>query len=398
MKTKEDKDWLTYVEAMLKEHDAVPLLGNIAPFGWDEFTLAFQKIFALNDITFSISEFKWRMEQDIWEGMGDHIYHLNACILPLEGLVSLGITDIDLSLLSKWILNTQDIENSETQSLFDKPLKEGMLYFLGMEVLHIIDNMHYLPKVSFRIAGHKNELSQPGLTADICLKHGKEKAWVRLVISSSLRKSFSQYILKTNPSFDLTSAHHIDITTHLELGRVCLDMASWQKLQIGDFILLDQCHYNPFEKKGRLIMTIGDKPIFRVMVKEENIKLLEYSFVREGGMDEEFDTDDDIELDEELKTSMEEELQEEIAEEEDVQSADEKTSIALEDIPMTVVVEIKRMKMTAKKLLELRPGNLLELDIDPEAPVNLVSGGRRVGRGELIRIGDVLGIRVLEVG
>lgn len=145
-------------------------------------------------------------------------------------------------------------------------------------------------------------------------------------------------------------------------------------------------------------MTIGDKPIFRVMVKEENIKLLEYSFVREGGMDEEFDTDDDIELDEELKTSMEEELQEEIAEEEDVQSADEKTSIALEDIPMTVVVEIKRMKMTAKKLLELRPGNLLELDIDPEAPVNLVSGGRRVGRGELIRIGDVLGIRVLEVG
>ena len=54
--------------------------------------------------------------------------------------------------------------------------------------------------------------------------------------------------------------------------------------------------------------------------------------------------------------------------------------------------------MSARKLLELRPGNLLELDVHPDSPISLVTNGKSIARGELIRVGEVLGVRILEIG
>ena len=38
-----------------------------------------------------------------------------------------------------------------------------------------------------------------------------------------------------------------------------------------------------------------------------------------------------------------------------------------------------------------------ELDIHPESGVDMVVNGKRIARGELLRIGDVLGIRIMEL-
>ena len=54
--------------------------------------------------------------------------------------------------------------------------------------------------------------------------------------------------------------------------------------------------------------------------------------------------------------------------------------------------------MSIQKLMELEPGNTLELDIHPESGVDLVVNGRRIGKGELLRIGDHLGVRILDIG
>jgi flagellar motor switch protein FliN/FliY len=69
----------------------------------------------------------------------------------------------------------------------------------------------------------------------------------------------------------------------------------------------------------------------------------------------------------------------------------------LDDIPLNVIVEVGRLQMSIKKLLELQPGNMLELDIHPEAGVDLVVNGKRIARGELLRVGEVLGIRIVEL-
>lgn len=68
------------------------------------------------------------------------------------------------------------------------------------------------------------------------------------------------------------------------------------------------------------------------------------------------------------------------------------------DIPLHIAVEVGRFNMTVEKMLELQPGNLLNLHIRPEDGVDLVVNGKRVGKGELLKFGDTLGIRITEVG
>ncbi|MBS0654315.1 MAG: FliM/FliN family flagellar motor switch protein, partial [Verrucomicrobia bacterium] len=68
------------------------------------------------------------------------------------------------------------------------------------------------------------------------------------------------------------------------------------------------------------------------------------------------------------------------------------------DIPLSLVVELAQISLSAQKLLELQPGNLLDLEIEPESGVNLVVNGKIVGRGEILKIGESIGVRVLQIG
>ena len=73
-------------------------------------------------------------------------------------------------------------------------------------------------------------------------------------------------------------------------------------------------------------------------------------------------------------------------------------TISVHEVPLHIVVEAGRLKMSLQQLLDLQPGNLLELGVSPESGVNLVVSGKVVGRGELVKVGDALGVRVLEKG
>jgi flagellar motor switch protein FliN/FliY len=73
------------------------------------------------------------------------------------------------------------------------------------------------------------------------------------------------------------------------------------------------------------------------------------------------------------------------------------STMALEEIPLNIVVEVGRLQMSIKKLLELQPGNMLDLNIHPEAGVDLVLNGKRIAKGELLRIGDTLGVRIIDL-
>jgi flagellar motor switch protein FliN/FliY len=53
--------------------------------------------------------------------------------------------------------------------------------------------------------------------------------------------------------------------------------------------------------------------------------------------------------------------------------------------------------MTVDHLMKLSPGNFLELPIHPEQGVNLTVNGQKIGRGELVYLGEQLGIRILEL-
>ncbi|CCB92086.1 putative type III secretion translocase SctQ [Waddlia chondrophila 2032/99] len=122
--------------------------------------------------------------------------------------------------------------------------------------------------------------------------------------------------------------------------------------------------------------------------------------------DEEEEEDGDEDEDEELTEEKEEEKERPIEESEEpalaaaqiVPDEEKLSAISPNDIPLSIILEVGRLKMSMQTLMDLQPGNTIELDIRPESGIDLVVNGSRVAKGELLQVGENLGIRILELG
>ena len=75
----------------------------------------------------------------------------------------------------------------------------------------------------------------------------------------------------------------------------------------------------------------------------------------------------------------------------------EKDVAFLHDIPVEIVVELGRARMTIRELAELGTDEVLALERPADQPLDLVVGDRVYARGEVIMTGDRLAIRVTEI-
>ena len=69
----------------------------------------------------------------------------------------------------------------------------------------------------------------------------------------------------------------------------------------------------------------------------------------------------------------------------------------LSDVEMTVTVELGRLTLPVRDLLRLREGSVVELDRVAGSPVDVLVNGRLVARGDVVIIGDELGVRITEM-
>ena len=67
------------------------------------------------------------------------------------------------------------------------------------------------------------------------------------------------------------------------------------------------------------------------------------------------------------------------------------------DIPLDVTVELGRVRMLIRDVLELASGSIVELDRVAGEPVDLLVNGRLVAKGEVVVIEDNFGIRITEI-
>jgi type III secretion system YscQ/HrcQ family protein len=71
--------------------------------------------------------------------------------------------------------------------------------------------------------------------------------------------------------------------------------------------------------------------------------------------------------------------------------------VPLGAIPATLVVELARVDLPIARLAGLKAGDVVELGREPGAPVDLTCNGRLVAKGELVQVGEELGVRVTGV-
>jgi flagellar motor switch protein FliN/FliY len=69
----------------------------------------------------------------------------------------------------------------------------------------------------------------------------------------------------------------------------------------------------------------------------------------------------------------------------------------LRDVPVDLVVEIGRTRMTIGEALKLTPGSVIGLNRLAGDPVNLLVNGKPIARGEVVVVDDEFGLRLTEV-
>lgn len=67
------------------------------------------------------------------------------------------------------------------------------------------------------------------------------------------------------------------------------------------------------------------------------------------------------------------------------------------DVPVQIVVVMGRKEIVLKDLIDLRPGQVVELEKGAHDSVDLVANGRVIAKGELVEIDGKLGVRVLKI-
>ncbi|MGB9789174.1 flagellar motor switch protein FliN [Thermotoga caldifontis] len=67
------------------------------------------------------------------------------------------------------------------------------------------------------------------------------------------------------------------------------------------------------------------------------------------------------------------------------------------DVPLKIVVELGRARMTLKQVMDLTVGSLIELDKLTGEPVDVLVNGRLIARGEVVVIDENFGVRITEI-
>lgn len=67
------------------------------------------------------------------------------------------------------------------------------------------------------------------------------------------------------------------------------------------------------------------------------------------------------------------------------------------DVPLNVTIELGRTRLSIRRILELGPGSIIELDRLAGEPVDLLVNDKIVARGEVVVVDEYFGIRILSL-
>lgn len=415
-------DWVREIQPNLKKLDSIPLTGNAPPFPWPDFSARLARSFD-SELAIEPGEMAWRPKENLYEGLGDSPFPLIFSLSPLKGQVCWVMPSQEMAVLAALLLTKQ----SHPLALHDSALNESFYRFLALEVLYHLTQVSFGKTLTPILTQQTTLPSQDSLCWDISTQLQGQTIWGRLLISPEFRQSWVEHFAQQHELSPLSQqmSQLIDITVHVEAGHTYLSLAEWKAVQPGDFIILDRHSLDSENLDGRVMLTINGKPAFRAKIKDKTLKILELPLLHEVNTpmakhpeDENEHENEDSDLDlteEELEdeslfdmTEDEDLLTEEETDTESTETAPEEESpvavapqpklLTPEQIPVNLTVEVGRIQMTMDQLLKLEPGNLLEIDVHPEHGVDLTINGKLVGKGELIRIGETLGVRVVQIG
>ena len=446
--TKESLAWsrLKSYSPSLYTIDDAPLVGQMS-FAWQEFSKEIGQTLGLEGICISGTEINWRESNDITNGIAaPHMYSFLAAS-GIEGELYAVISKQHIEWLLAKILKIPLLE-AQGQS---PEIIESFYKFLSLEAVDIANTLQEEKKTAFSITPPRELKKETVLCFDIEVSYDNAQILIRIVMDNDFRKGWRglkpKQAIKTNTVLSTT-----EVSLQLEVGRTWISLSELLGMEAGDFLLLDYCSYHGDTTKDRYTLNFHNKPLFSMQMEKGSLKILEtpshhevyesmvnkrnpHDFDKDEDEDEELFTEEtindelteenddfsDVDLEEDEELGYAEEPLEEMEEVHEVPvtkevpaapSALATTShapppqtnprftepLTANDIPVCIVVQVAQLSMSVEKLLELQPGNLIDLNVAIENGVQLTVNGKIIARGELIKVGETIGVRILEIG
>jgi type III secretion system YscQ/HrcQ family protein len=376
-----EQNWMKHVETLALAAQDVPMWGSIPSFPWKEFTRELESVLGTSGLKVTGGSIEWKKGNEILSGLGRSPLQIAIEMSPLKGSFSIVFPSEDFSKLSSWAIHPK----AGGEGFSDPYLQKGFFRYLSAEAMTIIDRMQTFSGLAPKMVDMPLA-KEDAYCIDIAIEHLGETIWGRLICPTLFQESVKHHYAQ-DWNFSIPSHLYKDLFVEASLtaGGTTLSQESWKKIKEGDFVLLDHCSYYPKLKKGTFQFSVEDTPLFQAKAKEDAIKLLDYAHYFE---EKPMETDN---FNEPLGEGMDEEAV-------SVEEAPEAPMLSPKKVPISLTVEVAKLKMNLDKLLKLKPGNVLELGVQVEQGVNLVAGGKCIGKGELLQVGDVIGVKITKLG
>ena len=421
--------WLKQIHDDLLESKAIPLWGSAPDFPWEQLGNTLRTLLEVEDFKITPLPVESSTKSPL-APFGMKPKQLFFQLSPLEETLTWVLSSESVSEIASLMLN-----KGKGSSEFNPEFQEGYYQFLLLRACKEIEELNIYPSLHIQW-GSEQPLQEGSFFIDAAITLYKKSFTGRLIIPPSFQKSFSSHFMQE--PFDLSSSTltaKVDVPLKLEAGSCQISQKEWHTIEVGDFLVLDRCTYNPETEKGIVDLTWDTSPLFKVKMKKNSLKILDYAVYQgdSNTMLDQFADDSFNEDGEELEETIEnlksleeevdpletpalavappeeeapssedvappEEEKKEIKTEAPIEAASSGNILPVQDVPFSIVVEVERIKMSLEKLLQLKPGNVLELSTRPEQGVSLTVHGKKVARGELLKIGDVLGVKIVEIG
>lgn len=419
--------WIKAIDEALLALEQRPQFGGVVTsFPWDQIESRLQTLFG-KEVNLQHEEKGWTKENPLKELQEERLV-IQVQLAPLEDPLYVSLTKSDVDLLMHQLLGFSFQDK-------DAELREGFILFLGLEMAREAMKSGFLSSLSPQVAlVSAPDFSEPLFESHLSLQIEDANVAALCLLPDRFRTAWKGHFSKTEQIFPDEVYAKVPLSVALEAGSSNLSLTDWKKVTVGDVLLLDQTHLDPKTLRGGVVLKVGSMDLLRGRLQEGGIKIYDYPLVGEAevGMDDEdfsedsfddeedlYGDDEDFEEDEfeaegfdEEEESLDDEERPDLEgesegsaesphdeEEEGSKRTEGARAVRLtpEKIPLQMTIEVGRLKMTAQELLELAPGSLVELDVTPEQGVDLVISGKKIGRGELVRLGEVLGVRITQL-
>ncbi len=414
---------LRRIERTLLQSDLLPQLSYPLEFPWEALEEELARRLGLKELHLEREPPLWRKSGKALAELGEPQILFGLACPPIEGPLLFAMAQEDIRSLTKELLKLPD----EAALLLDRVFLEEMGRFVAMQIIAIAKQQSFPQGALLRLDAAQSDLGgnleEEALTFSVTARFDGEAIHGRLILSWPFVQSWRRRYASRRPAkLETSVAKLIDINLGLKVGSVALTREEYSNLSAGDFVTLDHCSFDPDQQTGSALLTLNDDSLFELSLSKKEAKIREQFITCEAtpmgkkSDDDDLDEDDfdlDTEDEDDFSDFDEEEDEEEAPqqgtgelddEEEGREEKGEQEAAATEplvsrmELPITLSIELGRVKMSAATLSALEPGSLLDLKLPLTTSVDLIAGGACIGRGELIRIGDVAGVRILELG